>query len=98
LVGSARFEELINQVRETYDAVILDCTPLLPVSDTLEVLPHVDAVVLCVRESQTTRDQASAAKAALSRWPGCPAGVVVTGIKPRGAGGDTAYAHAHSYA
>jgi non-specific protein-tyrosine kinase len=98
LVGSAKFQELIREVSETYDAVVLDAAPLLPVSDTLEMLPHVDAVVLCVRESQTTRDQAAAAKSALARFPGARVGVVVTGIKQRGAGDDAVYAHAYEYA
>ncbi len=98
LVGSARFEELLQQVRETYDAVVLDTPPLLPVSDTLEILPSVDAVVLCVRESQTTREQAAAAKTALARVPVHRVGVVVTGIKPRRAGAEVGYAHAYDYA
>lgn len=97
LIGSARFRELVEQVSDTYDAVIVDCAPLLPVSDTLEVLPHADVLVLCVRESQSTRDQAVAAKSALSRFPGLRAGVVVTGIKPRNAGDDVVYAHAYDY-
>ncbi len=96
LIGSAAFRELIEEVSQTYDAVVLDAPPLLPVSDTLEMLPCVDAVVLCVRESQTTRDQAAAAKAALERFPNVHAGIVVTGIKPRGAGDEVVYAHEYS--
>jgi Mrp family chromosome partitioning ATPase len=93
LIGSAAFRDLIEEVSQPYDAVVLDAPPLLPVSDTLEMLPYVDAVVLCVRESQTTRDQAAAAKAALERFPKVHAGIVVTGIKPRGAGDEVVYAH-----
>lgn len=96
LIGSAAFRELIEEVSQLYDAVVLDAPPLLPVSDTLEMLPYVDAVVLCVRESQTTRDQAAAAKAALERFPEVRAGIVVTGIKPRGAGDEVVYAHEYS--
>ena len=98
LLGSARFKELLEQVTENYDAVVLDAAPLLPVSDTLEIASSVDAVVLCVRESQTTREQAAAAKTALARIPCHRVGVVVTGIKPRRAGDEVAYAHAYDYA
>lgn len=97
LLGSGRFRQFLEQVAETYDAVVLDSSPLLPVSDTLEMLPYVDAAVLCVRESRTTRDQALAARAALARFPTCRAGIVVTGVKPRG-GDEVVYAHAHQYA
>lgn len=96
LIGSAAFRELIEEMSEPYDAVVLDAPPLLPVSDALEMLPYVDAVLLCVRESQTTRDQAAAAKAALERFPKVHAGIVVTGIKPRSAGDEVVYAHEYS--
>ena len=98
LLGSTRFKELLQQVSDNYDAVVLDAAPLLPVSDTLEIASSVDAVVLCVRESQTTREQAAAAKTALARIPCHRVGVVVTGIRPRRAGEEVAYAHAYNYA
>jgi capsular exopolysaccharide synthesis family protein len=83
LLGSSTFREFAQQVSETYDVVVFDSSPLLPVSDTLEMLPHVDAVVVCARESKTTRGEAQAVKAALARFPTVSAGIVVTGVKPR---------------
>ncbi len=68
---------------EAYQVVILDSSPLLPVADTLEMLPHVDAVIVCARESQTTSAEASAAQAALAQVPQRPIGLVVTGVKAR---------------
>ncbi len=85
LLGSSRFKEFIAQVSETYDAIVLDSSPLLAVADTLEMLPEADAVLICARESRTTRGHASAARAALSRLPARPMGVVVTGVSERGA-------------
>jgi receptor protein-tyrosine kinase len=96
LLGSNRFKEFIEQVTATYDAVVLDSSPLLPVADTLEMLPHVDAIVICAQESRTTRGQAAAARATLSRFPERPTGVVVTGVSPRGAG-DEIYAYSYGY-
>ncbi len=84
LLGSYRFNEFIQQVSEAYEAVVFDSSPLLPVADTLEVLARVDAIVVCARASETTREQASAAREALSRFPKRPTGLVVTGIKPGG--------------
>lgn len=82
LVGSARFAEFLCQVRNAYDIVIIDSTPLLPVADAREILPHVDAVVVCARENETKREEALAAKAALARFPARPTGVVITGVRP----------------
>jgi receptor protein-tyrosine kinase len=86
LLGSSTFREFLQQVSETYDVVVIDSSPLLPVSDTLEMLPHVDAVVVCARESKTTRGEAQAVKAALKRFPSVSAGIVITGVKPRHSG------------
>ena len=97
LLGSDRFQAFLEQVTSVYDAVILDSTPLLSVVDTLELIPNVGGVIVCVRASRTTRDQARAAKAALEHFPVRPAGIVVTGVRA----GDEAdygyYSYAYAY-
>jgi len=82
LLRSSRFAELLTSLTRTYDVVILDTSPLLLVADTLQILPHVDGVLLCTRASQTTREQASAARQVLENLPPKPAGAVMTGVKP----------------
>jgi capsular exopolysaccharide synthesis family protein len=82
LLASKRFGAFLDQVREAYDVVLLDCTPLLSVGDALQIVPRVDGVVMCVRAEQTTREQARAAKQALEHFPDRPTGIVVTGVKP----------------
>lgn len=90
ILASKRFKDFVKQVSEAYDVVVLDTSPLLSVSDTLEVLPLVDGVILCVRAGQTRRDEARAAKAALEHLSEQPAGLVVTGIRP---GDETDYGY-----
>ena len=96
LLGTSRFQEFLEHASANYDVVVLDSSPILPVADTLEILPHVDSIVICARQSRTTRDQARAVRAALARFPPRPTGVVVTGIKPRGAEYEV-YAYSYSY-
>jgi capsular exopolysaccharide synthesis family protein len=93
LIASPRFAEFIAETSEAYDSVVLDCAPLLPVGDTLELLPRVDGVILCVRLGQTTHDQARAAKDALGHLPARPTGLVITGL---GRGGEDDYAGYYS--
>jgi capsular exopolysaccharide synthesis family protein len=80
LLASDRYDEFLDQLRTAYDLVVIDTAPLLPVGDTLEVLPHVDGILLCVRLKQTTYDQASAAQHVMEHLPEKPKGLVITGL------------------
>lgn len=82
LLGSPRFAEFLSEIAETYDTVVVDTAPVLSVADTLEIVPSADAVLFCVRADQTTRSQATAAKAALQRIPDKQVAVVITGVSP----------------
>lgn len=77
---SERFQAFLSEVCGVYDFVILDCPPVLPVADALALVPLADAVVLCVRAGQTTRDQAHALLTALEQVQGGPRAVVATGL------------------
>jgi capsular exopolysaccharide synthesis family protein len=83
VLDTESFRNLVRTLSHSYDSVILDTGPLLPVVDPLEVLPLADAVVFCVRASATTREQLAAAMATLERLPSPPLGLVVTGVRPQ---------------
>ena len=97
LLESDRLREFMGSVARAYDTVIIDTSPLLPVADTLGLLPLVDCVLLCVRSGQTTRDQVQAARAALDRFPKRPTGLVVTGLKKRDAAEYGYYSYGEAY-
>jgi Mrp family chromosome partitioning ATPase len=83
LLESERLHTFLDAVSADFDVVILDSPPLLVVADTLALLPHVDGVILCVRSSHTTREQAEAAREVLARSPELAVGIAVTGLRPR---------------
>jgi succinoglycan biosynthesis transport protein ExoP len=86
VLSSERFAGFLQQVGKVYERVIIDCPPLLPVADTLEIAPRVDSLLVCVRLNRTTRDQARAAKEALERLPSRPVGLVLTDFSERDTG------------
>jgi receptor protein-tyrosine kinase len=96
LLGSERFTAFVAEVREAYDMVIFDTSPLLALADTLQLLPRMDGALVCVRSGQTTREQVEALNRSLQAVPHGPVGLVVTGITPATEGvygyGNYAYA------
>jgi succinoglycan biosynthesis transport protein ExoP len=92
MLGSERFASFLTKVSKAYDTVILDTSPILSVVDALELAPQVDGLLVCVRLSRTTREEARAARDALGHLPGRPTGVVVTGVR---AGQDAYYGYSY---
>lgn len=83
LLGTERFRTFLESVSQAYDFVVIDTGPILAVVDTLELIPLVQGVIMCVRAAKTTRDEALAAYQALGRTRSRPAGIVVTGVTPK---------------
>jgi len=81
LLRTERLRGLLASLREDYEVVILDCAPLLSVSDALDLLPHVDAALLCVRVGHTTEVQSELAKSLLERGGSYPVALVLTGVE-----------------
>ena len=55
LLSSARMTKVVNQLRESYDYVILDLPPVGEVSDAMAVADKVDGILLVVRQNYCDR-------------------------------------------
>jgi polysaccharide biosynthesis transport protein len=55
LLSSNKFEEVIAMLRKQFEYVIIDCTPLLPVTDAAIVSAKADGCVLVVHAGATKR-------------------------------------------
>jgi succinoglycan biosynthesis transport protein ExoP len=83
LLASERMRVLLDEVSDVYELVIVDSAPLLPVADTLQLLPMVGRVLLCARSGRATRQLAQAVRRALGPIDDGAVGVVVTDLHER---------------
>ncbi|MEK7450276.1 MAG: polysaccharide biosynthesis tyrosine autokinase [Planctomycetota bacterium] len=82
LLGSRETAALWSQLRARYDYIILDCPPVLPVTDVLVIGPHVDSTILIYRAGRTAKGALLRAKNQLTNV-GIPVkGVVLNYMTP----------------
>ena len=67
LLSLGRTGELLSKLRETFDVLVIDSPPLLPVTDASVLVTHVDVTLLVLRAGVTTRRQALDALALIRR-------------------------------
>ena len=58
---SDKFKNLISELREEYDYVLLDCPPVLQVSDYIHISKVADGILFLVAYAQTTKSQVASA-------------------------------------
>lgn len=87
LLQSRAMHTLLADLRASYDVVILDAPPLLPVTDAALLAAQTDGAILVVRHGTTTRDQLSHAVDRLAAVDAPVLGVVINRAPPVKASG-----------
>ena len=82
-LGSEGLRLLVTGMREIYDLIVIDCPPVLAVSDTVVVQRLVDETVFLVRWRKTPRDIVFAALRQLAESGGTIAGLALTQVDMR---------------
>ena len=95
LIESHAMEALLEQVRSTYDLVVIDTPPLTAVSDAFPLLRKVDGVIIVGRVGRNRRDVAERLHETLTGAGAPLLGVVANGLKSGRLG---AYGYAYDYA
>ncbi|MEV6290588.1 polysaccharide biosynthesis tyrosine autokinase [Streptomyces sp. NPDC051896] len=67
LLSSARMAEVLRELADTYEVVIVDTAPLLPVADTIGLASLAQGTLLVVRAGKTRREQVRTAAESLER-------------------------------
>ena len=78
--------DLIRRLRQSYDMIIIDAPPLLPVADASVLSNLADGSILVIRHGQTTRDQIKEAVNRVNQVGGRLYGVVVNMVAKRAIG------------
>ncbi|MDQ4133752.1 MAG: polysaccharide biosynthesis tyrosine autokinase [Actinomycetota bacterium] len=92
LLASSRADEVLRALQAQHDMVLLDCSPVLPVTDAAVLSSKADGTLLVATVGTTTGKQAARA-IELLRQVGAPVmGTVLNGVEPVGA-----YGYTYSY-
>jgi capsular exopolysaccharide synthesis family protein len=81
LMATDALQNLIAALRDTYDLVVIDSAPLLPVNDTLLLARLSDTALFVTQTGKTSRDAVVAALRQLNSTNAPVAGVVLTRTK-----------------
>jgi len=90
LLTYENLERVMSEALSRYDRIVVDSAPLLAVSDTLLVAPHIDLCTLVVRAFGTPRKMVARAIKSLEEIKTQPAGLILNFL-PSGRGGYYAY-------
>jgi tyrosine-protein kinase Etk/Wzc len=86
MLESDQFAKLIRDLKVQYDYVIIDSPPVLPVSDTLWISRHSEAVIFVSRANVTSSRQLYDALAKLTNVGAPIVGQVFNGFEPKQVG------------
>ena len=97
LLGSQQMQEVLEALREQFDVVVIDTTPLLPVTDGAVVAKAGDGAILVVRFNRTTREQLAIAMESLRQVDARLLGTVLNFVPTRKRGYGYRYGGYYGY-
>jgi polysaccharide biosynthesis transport protein len=87
ILSGTSFAQLIATANNLFDRVVIDSAPVLAVSDTLLMTPHVQTVCVVIRAAKTPRPAINRAIGLLTGTGTRPAGLILNRLpRSRGAG------------
>lgn len=93
LLQSQRFQDTLNELRSTFDMIVLDCPPVLGLADCLTLVRHVDAVLMVVALDQSRGRAIAEAQEQIRRVGGVVRGAFLNQIRPTRIPNKTSYGY-----
>jgi Mrp family chromosome partitioning ATPase len=97
LLSDECFKGLTTETASVFDRVVIDSAPILAVSDTLLMVPHVQTTCMVVRAAKTPRNAVNRALTLLAATRVRPAGLVLNRLPRRRGSGYYYYYASHGY-
>lgn len=97
LLSDNCFKGLTSEAHAYFDRIVIDSAPILAVSDTLLMVPHVQTTCIVVRAAKTPRNAINRALTLLGATNVRPAGVVLNRLPRRRGAGYYYYYASHGY-
>jgi Mrp family chromosome partitioning ATPase len=91
------FGQLVTEAAKIFDRVVIDSAPILAVSDTLLMTPHVQTVCIVIRASKTPHPAVRRAISLLAKSGIRPAGLVLNRLRRSRGVGYYYYYASHGY-
>lgn len=87
MLTSPEFAALIQDTKTKFDTIVIDSSPLGPVTDTLLILEYADSVCMVVRAGRTSEKAVLRACNVLTEFGAKSVGLVINGVTDRGGEG-----------
>ena len=81
MLASEQMQEFIEKLKEQYDYIVIDSTPLNIVSDALPLIKNSDGLILMIRENSSTYTELDKALNALELIDAKVLGIVLNGAQ-----------------
>ncbi|MBF0485994.1 MAG: polysaccharide biosynthesis tyrosine autokinase [Candidatus Omnitrophica bacterium] len=91
ILSAGIFDTFIAQLRQEFDVILLDCSPVLPVPDSSMIASRVDGVVMVYKVGKTSKDVLRMAKSRLEHANAKILGIVLNQIRAEEQVGASAY-------
>ncbi len=91
LINSEAYDRLLKELKERFDVIIVDCSPVMAVPDAITLSDKVDGVVLVYKVGHTAKDVLNRAKLNLLKANANLLGIVLNDIKTEAQVGYSAY-------